>query len=462
MFESHIQIRTGIIQNKEGGKMNGEQASSSVTSSPAAPPAARNTSSKYDFVKVRVWLGDNADHYYVLSRFLLCRMLTVTKIPNHVAIKIALELKKLLVDNSLLDVSQSDLEANLFKLMERRGYGEEYINRYKMMTRFHHQRVPFVILVCGTACVGKSTIATQLAQRLNLPNVLQTDMVYELLRTSTDAPLASTPVWARDFSSSEELVTEFCRECRIVRKGLAGDLKKAMKDGKPIIIEGVHLDPSIYLMDEENQETNGSNVSTENSFSLENTSLDDDTEAKEENTSKDALVGDVSDALEPKDATIVDTRSRDSKIPTFNKTMSDTPVDVKECQESIKNLGIGSESAGKTSTGGQDAKAKSEKSATKPIIVPIVLKMADFDHKALLEEWVSSRSVDGKCLTKDQKSLISNLKTIQDYLCSFESQGMTVVNISATTFPQTLDWLHNHLLQCIEEGSSQSNTEAGS
>lgn len=68
------------------------------------------------------------------------------QIPNHVAIKIALELKKLLIDNSLLDVydshfllfwllvslfrlvvvffllilffcsSQSDLEANLFKV----------------------------------------------------------------------------------------------------------------------------------------------------------------------------------------------------------------------------------------------------------------------------------------------------------------------------------------------------------
>ncbi|KAH7557402.1 hypothetical protein JRO89_XS11G0144700 [Xanthoceras sorbifolium] len=230
----------------------------------------RNPSSKYDFVKVKVWLGDHADHYYVFSRFLLSRMLTVTKIPNHVALKIALELKKLLVDNSLLDVyailpfSQSDLEANLFKLMERRGYGEEFINRYKMMTRsgnfsigivlrFHHQRVPLVILVCGTACAGKSTIATQLAQRLNLPNVLQTEMVYELLRTSTDAPLASAPVWARKFSSQEELVTEFVRECRIVRKGLNGDLRKAMKDGKPIIIEGIHLDPSIYLMDEDSK-----------------------------------------------------------------------------------------------------------------------------------------------------------------------------------------------------------------
>ncbi|XLU50371.1 hypothetical protein S245_045185, partial [Arachis hypogaea] len=66
--------------------------------------SSRNASSKYNFVKVTVRLGDNADHYYVLSRFLLSRMLTVTKIPNHVAIKIALELKKLLIDNSLQDV----------------------------------------------------------------------------------------------------------------------------------------------------------------------------------------------------------------------------------------------------------------------------------------------------------------------------------------------------------------------
>jgi hypothetical protein len=33
------------------------------------------------------------------------------------------------------------------------------------------------------------------------------------------APLASTPVWARDFASPEELVKEFNRECRIVQKG---------------------------------------------------------------------------------------------------------------------------------------------------------------------------------------------------------------------------------------------------
>lgn len=34
-------------------------------------------SSKYDFVKVKVWIGD---HYYVLSRFLLARLVTVTMV----------------------------------------------------------------------------------------------------------------------------------------------------------------------------------------------------------------------------------------------------------------------------------------------------------------------------------------------------------------------------------------------
>ncbi len=33
------------------------------------------------------------------------------------------------------------------------------------------------------------------------------------------APLASTPIWTRDFASPEELVKEFNHECRIVQKG---------------------------------------------------------------------------------------------------------------------------------------------------------------------------------------------------------------------------------------------------
>lgn len=77
---------------------------------PVTPERAKHTASKYDFVKVRssggvvrlcfwydcvtvhvtvesdatqvkVWLGEGMSHYYVLSRFLISRVLTVTKIP---------------------------------------------------------------------------------------------------------------------------------------------------------------------------------------------------------------------------------------------------------------------------------------------------------------------------------------------------------------------------------------------
>ncbi|KAE8705242.1 P-loop containing nucleoside triphosphate hydrolases superfamily protein isoform 2 [Hibiscus syriacus] len=429
--------RTRANHNFSGeGEDDGKNTGLSFPSVKSSP---RNASSKYDFVKVKVWLGDNADHYYVLSRFLLSRMLTVTKIPNHVAIKIALELKKLLIDNSLLDVSQTDLEANLFKLMERRGYGEEYINRYKMMTRFHHQRVPLVILVCGTACVGKSTIATQLAQRLNLPNVLQTDMVYELLRTATDAPLGSTPVWERDFISSEELITEFCRECRIVRKGLNGDLKKAMKDGKPIIIEGIHLDPSIYLMDDERKTT--SSVTEGHQPTSQPMAPDGNFALQVENNTSESNVENSQ-----------------------NHLVHGASVDqVNEVSKSLESIALetASENKGETVKDAEvnGSTTRKEKPGPEPIIIPIVLKMAEFDHKALLEERITTRTLSGKCLVQDTDKLITNLKTIQEYLCSFESQGLTVINVSATTFPQTLDWLHGYLLQRIEQGISSASNE---
>lgn len=38
-----------------------------------------------DYVKVKVRLGPALEHYYILSRFLLSRMLTVIALPQHKA-----------------------------------------------------------------------------------------------------------------------------------------------------------------------------------------------------------------------------------------------------------------------------------------------------------------------------------------------------------------------------------------
>ncbi|GLD91502.1 hypothetical protein PINS_up000035 [Pythium insidiosum] len=44
---------------------------------PADAPVVKRNQSKYDFVKVRVWVQD---HFYVLSRYLLSRALVSTKV----------------------------------------------------------------------------------------------------------------------------------------------------------------------------------------------------------------------------------------------------------------------------------------------------------------------------------------------------------------------------------------------
>ena len=153
---------------------------------PARMPANRGGASKYDYVKVRVWLRDprttqDAAHYYVLSRFLVSRALAVTQMAYRDAIRLALELKKQLVDAQTFDLSQLEMEAALFSLMRASDYGGPYIRRFRMMSAFNQQRVPLVILVGGTGLIGKSTVATLLAERLNLPNILQTELLHSLL-----------------------------------------------------------------------------------------------------------------------------------------------------------------------------------------------------------------------------------------------------------------------------------------
>ncbi len=161
----------------------------------ARPTRVRHTSSLYDFVKVRVWLSDPGveperqalppaeagGHSHVLSRFLVSRTLTASEVPYESAVKIALELKKHLVDSDMLDVSQAQLEALIFRFLRRRSFGEDHIARYRLLSSFHQRRQPLVILVCGSVFSHKTTIAAQLAQRLNFTNVVNLDWVHLML-----------------------------------------------------------------------------------------------------------------------------------------------------------------------------------------------------------------------------------------------------------------------------------------
>ncbi|KAJ4457122.1 putative 2-phosphoglycerate kinase [Paratrimastix pyriformis] len=194
--------------------------------------------SKYDYVKVLIHLKEG--HYYVLSRFLISRALETIQIPLSDAQLISLSLKKELVDRNLLNISQHDMDQWLVWLLAVHGYDQPYFPRYRMMGAFYQHRIPLVVLIAGTGAVAKSTIATQLAHRLNLPNVLQTDLVYDII--GGEGP----SLWEMRFERDEDFLAEYRRRARLVRQGVDYDMHKALKEGKPIIIEGSYVDPALY------------------------------------------------------------------------------------------------------------------------------------------------------------------------------------------------------------------------
>ncbi|RKP06370.1 hypothetical protein THASP1DRAFT_31806 [Thamnocephalis sphaerospora] len=199
---------------------------------------SKRSTSKYDFVKVRVHLS--RQHYYVLSRFLLCRMLMATKIPLVHATRIALDLKKRLVDRGALNISQMDLEEALFQLMAAHGYGQRNVRLFRTLNRLHHQRIPMVVLIGGARCVGKSTLATQLSERLNLANTIQTDLICDMARSLLGAPRADhKPL-------SEPDAAARAQECAMVQQALEIELRKCLSSGKSVIVEGAHVDAALY------------------------------------------------------------------------------------------------------------------------------------------------------------------------------------------------------------------------
>ena len=200
--------------------------------------------SKYDVLKVRVLLED---HFFIFSRFLVSRILTLNKVPPKDSIRIAMDLKKLLVEEEKFEVKQSEMLNYLFQIMRAYNYGDTFIRRYQMVSNFYAQRAPLLILVAGPPVCGKSTLVTQLADRVNVANVLQTAIVASVMKTITGTS-NNRPFWAYSESEQEIILQE---ESRVARKGVHTDILKCLQEGKSLIIEGYELDPMLYLEQKE-------------------------------------------------------------------------------------------------------------------------------------------------------------------------------------------------------------------
>jgi 2-phosphoglycerate kinase len=165
-----------------------------------------------------------------------------------VANKVEEELAALNVDS----VSPAKLrEITLTALRNEAGdtYAQAYI-KWQSVTRLD---LPLIVLIGGATGAGKSTVATQLANRLGITRVVSTDAVREVLRSAFTENMFPT-LYVSSFEadravrhpiphSGDRLIIGFREQAAAVAVGAQALIDRAINEGTDMILEGAHLVP---------------------------------------------------------------------------------------------------------------------------------------------------------------------------------------------------------------------------
>ena len=118
--------------------------------------------------------------------------------------------------------------------------GEGAVRRYRGWRRLDRLERPVVVMIGGTTGVGKSTLATMLAARLGITQVIATDVVRQVLRAFfTHEAMPSVHHSAFEAGGVEGYRTQAER----VAIGVAAIVERAAAEAKPVLVEGVHVMP---------------------------------------------------------------------------------------------------------------------------------------------------------------------------------------------------------------------------
>jgi 2-phosphoglycerate kinase len=145
----------------------------------------------------------------------------------------------------------------------RREAGDKYAEALLKWQSIAELDMPLIILLGGTAGVGKSTIATQLASRLGITRVVSTDAVREVLRSAFTQQMFPT-LYASSFEadkavrqpiphSGDRLIIGFREQAAAVAVGAQALIDRALAENTDLILEGAHLVPG-FLQEVESDE----------------------------------------------------------------------------------------------------------------------------------------------------------------------------------------------------------------
>jgi 2-phosphoglycerate kinase len=188
------------------------------------------------------------------SKGLMAQSLSASGLPLDQAYALARIIEKRLGGRRRSPVDVAELRAVAEEVLAEHA-GERAVQRFHDWQRLDRLDRPLIVLLGGTAGVGKSTLATMLANRIGLTRVIPTDAIREVLRTSFSHAVlpavhyssfeASAAVALSPGRNGDNDLAGFARQAEAVAAGVEAILERALRESVGLIVEGVHLVPGM-------------------------------------------------------------------------------------------------------------------------------------------------------------------------------------------------------------------------
>lgn len=193
------------------------------------------------------------------SRGILARSLTAIGLAPELAYQLTKRVEEALWREVGAVAEREDVRNRVTQLL-RREAGEEFARRYDLMRLVRQPEHPIVVLIGGTAGVGKSEFASELAYRLGVPRVVSTDSVRQALRSLISAELSpvlhesSYSAWMAELLPEERVSARPKR--RAVIRGFQAQVmqlgpamraiaERNVTEATSVVIEGIHIVPGV-------------------------------------------------------------------------------------------------------------------------------------------------------------------------------------------------------------------------
>ncbi len=191
------------------------------------------------------------------SKGLLATSLAITGLPLEERYEIVREIHCEL--DRVEEVHPREIQQQVERKLQERGLHREK-KFYRVTRQLSELEKPLFILLGGPAGIGKSTLSVELAHRLDINRIIETDTVREIMRNMVSAELIPS-LHRSSFNADETvkadlvddpLIYGFSQQVDVVSAGVKPVIDRGIEEGVNSIVDGVHVVPGYLELTDRN------------------------------------------------------------------------------------------------------------------------------------------------------------------------------------------------------------------